>query len=238
MAWTTYSGDRAGRGSGRPTPSGCAPTAPERERTARLVDPANAPEALIENGKLRERIVQLEAERDRLWAQIVRLQGELRASATAIPSTSSSPPPSVTDHRMPETRVDGEPSGLGLPRRATSSGARGGASRTPTDVAPRSERARAPRRTGSPVLWTTVPATWSRRIQRVRRSLRRRDTGASPGLHPGIMRCAAWAVTGWSVDARPRVTARRYRVPMQWSRPTCRSALAQSPSHSHDGGGG
>ena len=25
------------------------------------------------------------------------------------------------------------------------------------------------------------------------------------------------AVTGWSVDARPRVTARRYRVPMQWS---------------------
>jgi len=88
----------------------------ERERTARLVDPVNAPEALIENGKLRERIVQLEAERDRLWAQIVRLQGELRASATAIPSTSSSPPPSVTDHRMPETRVDGETSGLGLPR--------------------------------------------------------------------------------------------------------------------------
>lgn len=42
----------------------------ERERTARLVDPANAPEALIENGKLRERIVQLEAERDRLLAPI------------------------------------------------------------------------------------------------------------------------------------------------------------------------
>ena len=160
-----------------------ADRARERERTARLVDPADAPEALIENGKLRERIVQLEAERDRLWAQIVRLQGELRASATAIPSTSSSPPPSVTDHRMPETRVDGEPSGIGLPCAERRRRERGGASRTPTDVAPRSERARAPRRTGSPVLWTTVPATWSRRIQRVRRSLRRRDTGASPGLH-------------------------------------------------------
>ena len=51
----------------------------ERERTARLVDPANAPEELIENGKLREPVVQLEAERDRPWAQVVRLQGELRA---------------------------------------------------------------------------------------------------------------------------------------------------------------
>ena len=42
----------------------------QRERTARLVDPANAPEALIENGKLRERIVQLEAQREPLWAQM------------------------------------------------------------------------------------------------------------------------------------------------------------------------
>ena len=67
----------------------------ERERTARLVDP------LIENVKLRERIVQLEAERDRLWAQVVRVQGELRASATAFPTTSSSPPPSATDHQVP-----------------------------------------------------------------------------------------------------------------------------------------
>lgn len=74
----------------------------QREQTARLVDPAGAPEALVENRRLRERIAQLEDERDRLWAQIVRLQGELRARAT--------------DHQMPETRVDGEPSGLAVPR--------------------------------------------------------------------------------------------------------------------------
>lgn len=74
----------------------------QRERTARLVDPAGVPEALMENRRLRERLAQLEDERDRLWAQIVRLHGELRARAM--------------DHQMPETRVDGEPSGLAIPR--------------------------------------------------------------------------------------------------------------------------
>lgn len=74
----------------------------QRERTARLVDPAEAPEALIDNRKLRDRIAQLEDERDRLWAQIIRVQGELRAR--------------TTDHHTPGTRVDGEPSGPALPR--------------------------------------------------------------------------------------------------------------------------
>jgi hypothetical protein len=73
----------------------------ERERTARLVDPDEAPEALIENRKLRERVVQLEDERDRPWAQIIRLQGELRANST--------------DHRTPGIRVDGELPGSTLP---------------------------------------------------------------------------------------------------------------------------
>jgi hypothetical protein len=38
----------------------------ERERAARLVDPADAPDALAENRELRERVAQLEDERDRL----------------------------------------------------------------------------------------------------------------------------------------------------------------------------
>src|SRR5690606_33790775 len=49
-----------------------------RERSARLVDPSAAPEAIDENHRLRERVSQLEVERDRLWAQVVRLQEELR----------------------------------------------------------------------------------------------------------------------------------------------------------------
>lgn len=65
----------------------------QRDRSARLVDPAEAPEALIENRKLRERVDQLEEERDRLWSQIVRLQAELRARAVepATPVTGSRP---------------------------------------------------------------------------------------------------------------------------------------------------
>ena len=50
----------------------------QRERTARLVDPADAPDALVANRELRERIDQLTDERDRLWAQIVRLQQHIR----------------------------------------------------------------------------------------------------------------------------------------------------------------
>ena len=44
----------------------------------RVVDPAIAPEAAAENHRLRERVAQLEAERDRLWGQVERLQGRLR----------------------------------------------------------------------------------------------------------------------------------------------------------------
>ena len=69
-----------------------------------------------------------------------------------------------------------------------------------------------------------MPATWSRRIQRVRRSLRRRDTGASPGLHPGIMRCAAWAVPEWTLDGGCRVTALALPVWGCPSRPSLRKA--------------
>lgn len=49
-----------------------------RERSARLIDPSSAPEAVAENHRLRERVSQLEDERDRLWDQVVRLQAELR----------------------------------------------------------------------------------------------------------------------------------------------------------------
>lgn len=59
-----------------------------RERTARLVDPASAPAAVIENRRLRDRVAQLEDERDRLWAQVVRLQEELRNIPRRDPSRS------------------------------------------------------------------------------------------------------------------------------------------------------
>ena len=48
------------------------------ERDARLVDPDDAPTALADNVQLRERVDQLTDERDRLWAQIVRLQHRIR----------------------------------------------------------------------------------------------------------------------------------------------------------------
>lgn len=62
----------------------------QRERAARLVDPADAPAALAENRQLRERVVQLEEERDRLWAQVLRLQEELRVLQRACVSEASS----------------------------------------------------------------------------------------------------------------------------------------------------
>jgi hypothetical protein len=146
-----HSGDRAGRGSGRPTPSGCVPTAPDNasERPDSLTPPMHQ-------------------------------RRSSRMGSFVSASSSSRPSASLSGLRW-RAEWSWRPA-----CRATSSGARGSASRTPTDVAPRSERSRAPRRTGSPVLWTTEPATWSRRIQRVRRSRRRQDTDASPGLHPGI----------------------------------------------------
>jgi hypothetical protein len=49
-----------------------------RERDARLVDPEDAPTALADNRQLLERVDQLTDERDRLWAQIVRLQQRIR----------------------------------------------------------------------------------------------------------------------------------------------------------------
>ena len=42
-----------------------------------MVDPAIAPEAAAENRRLRERVAQLEAERDRLWGQVERLQDRI-----------------------------------------------------------------------------------------------------------------------------------------------------------------
>jgi predicted nuclease with TOPRIM domain len=50
----------------------------QRQVAARMVDPALAPEAAAENDRLRERIAQLEDERDRLWGQVGRLQGRIR----------------------------------------------------------------------------------------------------------------------------------------------------------------
>lgn len=59
--------------------------AARHEREARLVDPVEAPEVVVENLKLRttaaalrERVAQLEAERDRLWIQVVGLQDQIR----------------------------------------------------------------------------------------------------------------------------------------------------------------
>jgi hypothetical protein len=50
----------------------------QREVAARMVDPAIAPEAVAENHRLRERVAELEAERDRLWGQVERLQDRIR----------------------------------------------------------------------------------------------------------------------------------------------------------------
>jgi hypothetical protein len=50
----------------------------QREAARRLVDPTVAPEAAAENGRLRERVAYLEAERDRLWGQVGRLQDRIR----------------------------------------------------------------------------------------------------------------------------------------------------------------
>ena len=43
-----------------------------------MVDRAIAPKAAAENRRLRERVAQLEAERDRLWGQVEHLQNRIR----------------------------------------------------------------------------------------------------------------------------------------------------------------
>jgi hypothetical protein len=51
----------------------------QRQMAARMVDLAIAPEAAAaENHRLRERVAQLKDERDRLWAQVGRLQDRIR----------------------------------------------------------------------------------------------------------------------------------------------------------------
>ena len=50
----------------------------QREGYARLVDPADAPRTVADNHRLRERVAQLTDERNRLWAQVVRLQQHVR----------------------------------------------------------------------------------------------------------------------------------------------------------------
>ena len=50
----------------------------QRGAAARMVDPTVAPEAVVENGRLRECVAELEAERDRLWAQVEHLQARIR----------------------------------------------------------------------------------------------------------------------------------------------------------------
>ena len=57
----------------------------QREQTARLVDPAGVPEALMENRRLRERIAQLEDERDGGRDDLVSRMGRTRV-ATLAPS--------------------------------------------------------------------------------------------------------------------------------------------------------
>ena len=81
----------------------------QRERYARLVDPADAPDAIADNHLLRERIDQLIDERDRLWAQILRLHTHIeeleRAGASQRPAPSPSDRPralSRTERRRRE----------------------------------------------------------------------------------------------------------------------------------------
>jgi hypothetical protein len=50
----------------------------QREVAARMVDPAIDPEAAAEHHHLRERLAQVEDERDRLWGQVGRLQHRIR----------------------------------------------------------------------------------------------------------------------------------------------------------------
>ena len=73
---------------------GSIPTRPtyrvrQRERNVRLVDPADAPRAVVDGHLLRERTDELTDERDRLWAPIVRLQQHIRD----LERSGSGPPP-------------------------------------------------------------------------------------------------------------------------------------------------
>ena len=76
----------------------------QRERTARLVDPADAPEAVAEVRRLRERIDELTDERDRLWAQVVRLQVRIRDLERAGSGRPSDP--STSDHQRSLSRAE------------------------------------------------------------------------------------------------------------------------------------
>lgn len=86
----------------------------QRERAARFVDPADAPAALAENRQLRERAVQLEKERDRLWAQVLRLQEELQracvseASLRQTADAKSPPLPRAQRRRLERERARNE----------------------------------------------------------------------------------------------------------------------------------
>jgi len=76
-----------------------------RERDARLVNMDEAPRALADNRQLRERVDQLTEERDRLWAQIVRLQQRIRELERADAGESSAfPSDAVRGLSRPERR--------------------------------------------------------------------------------------------------------------------------------------
>ena len=76
----------------------------QRERNARLVDPADAPEAVAEGRLLRERIDELTDERDRLWAQVVRLQERIRDLERA--GSGRPPDPSTSDQPRSLSRAE------------------------------------------------------------------------------------------------------------------------------------
>ena len=76
----------------------------QRERNARLVDPADAPGALADNHGLQERVDQLTDERDRLWAQVLRLQAHIRELERA--GDGQRPAPSTSDRRRALSRTE------------------------------------------------------------------------------------------------------------------------------------
>lgn len=76
----------------------------QRERNARLVDPADAPKAVADGHLLRERIDELTDERDRLWAQIVRLQQHIRDLERS--GSRQAPTPRTSDQSRPLSRAE------------------------------------------------------------------------------------------------------------------------------------
>lgn len=77
----------------------------QRQRNARLVDPADAPNAVADNYELRERVDQLSGERDRPWAQILRLSDHIRELERFgdKPTDSAGPERSATRPVAPRT---------------------------------------------------------------------------------------------------------------------------------------